>query len=79
MAAAGYIAASPRTPTLGQESAEASKARLETELDEANEYIEELEQRLDDIASIVEGEDDAEDANLDEGESHTEDDNEHLE
>ncbi len=37
-----------------------SKAQIEAELDEANEYIEDLEAKLDDIAGIAGGEEEAE-------------------
>ena len=40
-----------------------SKAQLESELDEANDYIEELEGKLDDIAGIASDEDEEDEGN----------------
>src|SRR5215471_18934601 len=45
-----------------------SKAELEAELDEAQDYIEELEAKLDDIAGIAADEDEEEDETGDAGE-----------
>ena len=42
-----------------------SKAALQAELDDANDYIEELETKLDNIAGIASGEEDEEDEDSD--------------
>lgn len=53
-------------PTKGKDTMPKTKAQLAAELDEANDYIEQLEAKLDDIAGIAGDEEDEDDDDLDE-------------
>lgn len=62
-----------RTATMAQYTAPKTKADLQDELEEARDYIEQLEGRLDSIVGVANGEDDEDEDDLD-GDQDDEDD-----